>query len=365
MLKEGKFGIQEAVCLTTIAISSKAFFSSSAVLAGKIGNTGWQMVLFSGAASLLGFWFIEKLLGRFPGKDITEIFNLSLGAVLGFICSILLGLYMLTISAVRINELSEFLKVYVMPLSPIWFLTGIAAACIFILSLLGLEAIARVAKFLSLFLVIGTLTALIMGAQNYNINNLFPLGGHGFWKIPVTGLLRVSAFGEVIILAIFAKSLQGIDFIKREGRLSIILSALIISVTNIAISLTFPHFMAQEITAPMYDMVKLIGYGAFVQRIEVVFLFTWITSSLISINITFYSFVWIVAKAFKMPDKRPVIITSAIIFYAFSLMHRDITVIIFDYVGTIRLIGIFPIFILPILALVIAAARGKGERRNA
>lgn len=52
MIKEGKFGVQEAICLTWITIVSKVFFSSPAVLARLIGSTGWYATLISAAVAL-------------------------------------------------------------------------------------------------------------------------------------------------------------------------------------------------------------------------------------------------------------------------------------------------------------------------
>jgi hypothetical protein len=107
MIKEGKFGVQEAVWLTTIAISAKVFFSSPAMLTGIVGNSGWYMTIISAAIALVGFLFIYLLLKRFPKKDIVEIFDLSLGRIFGFIFSGILAVYMLFVAIIR---LSEFMK---------------------------------------------------------------------------------------------------------------------------------------------------------------------------------------------------------------------------------------------------------------
>jgi hypothetical protein len=97
------------------------------------------------------------------------------------------------------------------------------------MSWLGLESIARFSKLLVYFMLAGFVIVLALGTQNYNINNLYPIFGHGLGKTITTGIVRSSVYGEVIILAIFAKTFQGVKYIKKEGIISICLSAFLIS----------------------------------------------------------------------------------------------------------------------------------------
>jgi len=365
MIKEGKFGIQEAVCLTTIAIFAKVFFSSPATLAGLVGTAGWYMTIISAAVALIGFLFIYLLLKRFPGKDLAEIFDISLGRFFGFIFSGVLSLYILYIAVTRLSEFNEVIKVYAFPLSPNWFINGLFIICVFVLSRLGLESIARLSKLLIYIMIAGLILVLALGSQNYHINNIYPILGHGLDKTILTGIARSSVYGEVIILGIFAGSFQGAKYIKKEGIISIGLSALLISVSVLALLLTFPYYTLQEITAPMYGMATLIDYGRYLQRVEPIFLFIWIISTLISTTIVFYSFVWIYCKMFRIQDKKPVILGSAVVLFAVSLMHKDISSVIYGSVPFIRSYGSTAIFVLPLLALIIAALRKKGGKENA
>lgn len=87
MIKEGKFGVNEAVCLVTMAICNKIFSTTPGYITRTIGNTGWYMTLISCATALVFFILIYLLLKRFPGKNIVEIYDASLGRAVGFIFS--------------------------------------------------------------------------------------------------------------------------------------------------------------------------------------------------------------------------------------------------------------------------------------
>ena len=155
------------------------------------------------------------------------------------------------------------------------------------------------------------------------------------------------------------------EFIKKEGVASLILSAVIISISILAFALTFPYYVSQEITAPMFELSSLIDYGRYIQRIESIFLFVWVLSTFISAGVVFYAFVWIYCRAFQVQDKIPIIIGGSVVLFALSLMHRDIITVIFGHVGHIRSLGSIPLFLLPALVLVIALIRKKGARTNA
>ncbi len=365
MIKEGKIGVKEATWLIVITSTSKVFYTSPSMLANIVGNTGWYLTIISCAVAIFLFVFVIKLLKMFEGKDLVEVYNVSLGHFTGFIFSLITGLFLLFLSVVYITEFHEVIRVYVFPLSPDWYVIGIFVICVFILSLKGLEAIARLSKLIIYVLLAGFVVILLMGTQNYNINNLFPILGHGFDKTLLHGIIRSSAYGEVIVLAVFAKSMHNTANIKKVGINSLLISGLIVAISIFAFTLTFPYHTAKNITSPMYEMSTLIDYGRFIQRVEPVFLFIWVISSLISGSVLFYSFVRIYCTVFKIMDKRPIIITGSIILFSSSFLHKDITTVIFGSVQITRKYGSIPVFIFPLIALIIASIREKGKRANA
>jgi hypothetical protein len=174
--------------------------------------------------------------------------------------------------------------------------------------------------------------------------------------------MRSSAYGEIIIFAVFAKSFQGTRYIKKEGLISLLLSAFFLSLTILATSLTFPYYISQELVSPVYDMTTLISYGRFLQRVEPIFLFIWIISTIISVSIVFHAFVWIFCRIFRMEDKKPVTIAGCLILFAASIMHKSIIAVIYGNVRVIREYGSIPLFGLPLIALIIAWIRGKGTK---
>lgn len=366
MIKEGKIGVQEAVCLITIAITTRVFFTSPGVLADVLGTTGWYMTLISAAGGALGFTFVYLLLKRFPGKNLVEIFDKVFGRWIGFAVSFLLAVIFMLNAAIMLREFTDVMKVYVLELSPPAFIMGIFVIGVAVAAFMGLEAIARFSKLIAYFLLTAFIAVLVLSWQNYEVHRLTPLLGNGLDKTFYHGALRSTVYADAIILGVIAGPMQGVNHIKKAGYRAILLSGLLISVSFIAFSLTFPYYTAAEITAPMYQMASLIDYGRFIQRLESLFLFVWNISTFISVSISFYISLSVYSKVFRIQNIRPIILPACVILITLALIPKDIVSVVKGYVHVIRQSGWIVFFVPPILALGIAKIRRlKGGAQNA
>lgn len=366
MIKEGKFGVNEAVCLVTMAICNKIFSTTPAYVTRTIGNTGWYMTLISCAVALVFFTFIYLLLKRFPGRNIVEIYDASLGRVVGFIFSFLLmGSFLLSVG-IYTREFTDILKIYSLPFTPLSVIIGTLLSVAAIAAFLGLETIARVAKLAFYPALIGYLLILIFSSSYFEPFKLLPIFGYGLDKTVITGVLRGSAYDEVIILAVFAGSLQGIEHIKKAGFISLLLSGFIISIGLLCFALVFEYTSIQEVTIVAYVMTRKIEYGVFFQRMDPIFLLQWIITTAVYISILFYTTVSIYCKLFRLQDARPVVIPMAVLAFSIAVFPKDITSVISVYVQGIRNYGNITFFVMPVIALIIAVIRDKkGESKCA
>lgn len=363
MIKEGKFGVQEAICLVVIVNTTKVFFTSPAVLVRSVGTTGWYMTLVSAATAMIGFSFVCRLLERFPGKNIVEIFEISLGRYIGFIFSMLLAVLFAFNAASMLREFIEVLKVYVLPMTPPSFIVGIFVAGTLIVSILGLESLVRFSKLFAYMLLISFIAVLVLSWRNFEFHRMFPIFGYGVQKTIAIGASRSSVYGDVVILAVIAGSLQGVKHIRKAGYIGIAISGLLISAALLAHILTFPYYVAMEATSPMYEMTELINWGRFFQRLDPLFLFVWNIGTLISITAMFYVAVSIYCKAFRIQDMKPLLLPSSITLFAGAMLAPDLTSVVLQYVNTSRQYGWIIFFVLPIISLIIASIRKLGTKK--
>ena len=174
------------------------------------------------------FYFYLFTAETLPRKDLLEIFDISFGRYIGFLFSFIYASSFLAASGILLREFYELLKSYVFPNTPISVINGTIIIILIVAAFLGLETIARTAKLAAFFALFGYLALLILSSQYFKLSNLFPVFGYGIGKTILEGFTRSSAYSEVIVLAVFAGSLQGVKNIKKAGYLSLVLSGLLV-----------------------------------------------------------------------------------------------------------------------------------------
>lgn len=366
MIREGNFGYHEAISLLAITILAKTFFTSPAILVGIVGTAGWYMTLISALTAMFGFMFLYLLLKRFPNKNIMEIADMVLGKLGSIIFLFLFGGFLLWSASISIREFAEVLKVYVLPQSPPSFIIILFLITIIVLSFMGLETIARFAKFIIYILGVGFILVFLLSVQNIAPRYLFPLLGYGLDKTIIHGLLRSSFYGEIVIIGVIASSLQGYKEIKRIGFSTLLIAGFLTSFSLLVFAMIFPYPVGQEITSPMYEMAALIDYGGFMQRMEPIFLFLWNFGTFIEVSLIFYATLMIFCHAFKIDDKRPVILPMITTLYSLSLIPKSISEVTSGFVQTLRSWGWIVYYVPPVIILIIALIRKKkGDSQNA
>jgi spore germination protein (amino acid permease) len=306
------------------------------------------------------------LLKRFPGKNIVEIYDVTLGRIIGLVFSFILMVTFLLYSGIFSREFADVIKIYNFPTTPLSVLIGALVVVAAVSVFLGLETIARTAKLAAYPALFGFLLLIILSSKYFKPAHLLPLFGYGIGKTVTTGLLRSTACAEVILLAIFTGSLQGVKHIKKAGYVSLVLSGILLSLGLLTFSMIFEYTSTVEITAPIYVVARMIRYGNFFQRLDPLFLFVWVITTVIYISILFYTTISIYCKIFRIQDMRPLLIPMAVLVFTTAVFPRDFPSVVTVYIQNIRAFGNIPFFILPVIALMAAVIRKKkGDKSNA
>ncbi len=366
MLREGKFGTQEAVSIVTIAICNKTLLTSPSYILKELGTSGWYMTFISGIMAGIAFFLIWLMLKRFPGKNIVEIYDVTLGRGFGLIFSFLLMVSFLVSSGLYTREFIDVMKVYIFPVTHSGILIGAEVVLAASLSFIGLEAIARVAKLAAYFALFSILLLVVLSSNYFNLSYIFPVLSFGFVKTLTTGITRSTAYAEVVILAVLAGSIQGTGNIKKAGVASLIISGAILSLVQLVAILVFSYTGAGEVVSLMYVLSRIIKLGGFFQRLDPLFLLLFITVSTIAVSVLLYTAVSITCKMLRLQDARPVILPVGLLIFTLAMMPKDLSTLVDVYVPLLRLYGSITFYILPILVLIIAILRNKkGEDRHA
>lgn len=363
MIKEGKFGTFEAVSLMTIILITKGFFTSIRVVIKTTGTAAWYTTLISAATSIILFLLVYLLMKRFPGKNLVEVFDRSVGKILGKAFSLIFCAYLIYYAGSNLREFMEMLKAYMYPYTQPSVILFAFMLAVVTLSYIGLEGIVRVSAICFIPIIAGLCLILFLAYPYYRIDYLFPLEGFGISKTLYHGITRSSAYSDIIILAFVINSIHGIKNFKKAGLISLILSGLALSISILCDIMAFAYSQGSENVSSLFQLSRMIYFSRFFQRVESIFLFIWVIASVITVAAGFYTSVSIFCKAFNVSNHKPLLLPAAYLTIMISLLPKNLSEVSEVNITFLRQYSAIITYGIPIFALIISLVLGKkGEK---
>lgn len=359
-----KIGRSEIFALTLVYTGTKILLGIPRSFIEIAGTAGWMLPILSGLISLMLWFFVAKLLERFPGKSIMKINEEVAGPLFGTGLNIFLIIYLIVSSGNLLRLFSESVIVSALPAAPISSVAFLFLVPMVIAVYLGLEPIIR-CMFISLpFIVFGTTGILFALIPFWDFTQIFPLFGEGLPKILTYSLPLTSVFGEVGILAILAPyfSFDG-QKIRQVGFQCIILLSLFFSLSTLVYEIVIPYPGSIESYLPFYQMGRSIYLGRFFQRVESVFILFWTFSAFLRLAIGLFVGTYIYKEIFKVPYLLPLVPAMAITYLSLALTPTDLMHSV-ELERYRLLVGSLFTFGIPIGTLVLALLRGKGAKHE-
>lgn len=366
MVKQGTFGAYEATCMVLVLMITKIFYTSFSIIVEIEGTAAWYGTLISCLVSLFFFYLLYLLMKRFPGHNITQIFEIVLGKIAGKAVTLIFSAYILYYSAANLREFIEMIKTYNLPYTPPSILIFGFIAVAAILAYYGLEGLARTTGILFIPVILGVILILVLASPLYDIDYIKPYLGYGIKETLIASFLRSSSYEEFFSLAIMINSLHGLKAFKKIGTSCIIITGIIFSVNLLCYLMSFIYSLGIENLSGLFQMSRLIYFSRYVQRLESIFLFSWIIASLLSVSISFYISISVYNSAFEINDHRPVIYPFAFLLFMLTLLPQNISEVIQINFRIIRQYSMFFVYFVPVIVLIIAViTRKRGECTDA
>lgn len=333
MITEINIGHREALTLLVFMISGKVFlsFPRDMILLGD--SAGWMIALISGIFSLIGFYFINALVQRFPSQNIIEISYTVTGKFIGTFLGFLIFLYFLVLTSLLVRQFAETFILAILPRTPISIIIGFFLVLLVYGTLLGIESITRVAWFYGPYLLITLVILLAFSIPRGNILNLTPILGKGPLEIIKQSFIHISLFTEILFLGLISPLIRKKDKVFGVGFYSMTISIIINVLVTLVVISVFNYASGSRLIFPIFQLSRLIAYGYFLQRVESVFVFLWFFAAGIQLGGLFYGTVLSFAENFKINHYRPLAFPIAIIVFALSLIPESMTdtIIINDF----------------------------------
>lgn len=356
-------GVSEAVTLLFIFLASKAFLTKVMFIYHDGLNASWVIPVIQTGIGLGGLLLLVAVLNKYPGRDLVEIGEELAGPYV----NLLFALYYLVVfvfgAGMTLREISEQVVSGFLPDTPISLVVLAFVSGTAVVSYLGIEAVARTARFLLGVMVVTAMALVLLTIPLWQFDAFYPLWGGGLWKLLAGALKNTGVFVQILLLGIICPFLP-VKQVKQIGVRGVVVAGFFLFLYVLAPLLIFDYPSVTELSLPSFEMARIINIGRFGQRMEVVFLPVWVFGNMIYLSISLYAGAAVLARLCRLRDYRPFVLSVAVLTTTVAFVPQNMLQAAY---WNHRLLNRYSFVILVailVMLLLVARLKNKGGARN-
>ncbi len=230
---------------------------------------------------------LDEHLGKIPGR------------ILG---SIYIFIFLLT-SAFTLRIFVEFMKMNVLPATPISVFIGVILLLGFAAIKIGLESIARTSEIFVLLGISFTFVIVVISLlNNLHLERLRPIGYINYKSFSIGILAATFVLGKmmpVLSLAFFLPKKENAPAIMNKVLITYVL---ILAFVTFAVIVTLGTIPSLNFIFPTINMIRLARIGNFVQNLDIVFIGVWIVGIFGGVTLPWFMACFTIQKVFNLQD---------------------------------------------------------------
>ena len=319
----------------------------------------WIVSIIGFFIGMIFLWIYTALMKRFPNKNLVEINDLVLGPVIGKIFSCMYIYFFLTLSALNLKDMGDFVGMAIMPNTPtIVILALFMYICAWAVRS-GIEIVTRYSLLFTLTASLIIIATFFIAYNQIDLNNFLPIFNQPFIKyVQGTHIISTIPFGEVVVFLMITPNIEiPINKIRKYfilgfaiGGISLILIVLrdIAVLGNVITLFTFPSF----------ETLRMMRLSGTLGRMEVLFAVILITLMFFKISFLYYVSVLAISQIFELNSYKNLVVGvgTIIVIYSFNLYYSMIQHM--EYGSNITPFQwLIYEFLLPLITLIVAKAR--------
>lgn len=292
-----KISTWELICLTSVVTFTPLLVTLPRSAAEAFGTGAILHAIYIGIIVALYFWLITSLYKNLESKDLFDLAENVGGKTLKIIVGIVVITYLLSTAFITINEFSEDVKNVLFTDNSIQTVNIFFIIAISIATYFGIKSVVRISSVLFPILIIGLIAIFFSLLQDIDLLNLVPILGTGPKNIFINGLNHAGRYNSLFLLFIFAPKITNL---KKSGMLSVLSTSTIILFVVFLIFSIIPYPEISENYFAFFEITRMISFGRFFQRVEVIFTFIWLFVSLVYLTMALSVVIYTFKRAFKI-----------------------------------------------------------------
>lgn len=322
-------------------------------------TASWLMMLYLAVISILIFALLAYLMRHFKQKDILDICTDTFGRVVGVIYGLTLVAGFVFQSASILRQVCDRFKIIAYENSPLWYIILFFMIAAVLACYGGLDVIIRAAKIIMPFVFISIFVLIVGNFEWVELHNLQPILGNGAKSILWDSLPSLSLFSPILTLLLLPPYMKDHGKLTKSGIWILVGGGVLYGVLTALLLMKFPYPTSQELLMPFYVLSGLVTFGDRIARVEVLFLLTWVLGIMLYLSTLMVLAVHTLQKVFRLKSRKPIIIPIGVLVFALAFFPQATSSMKFIEQNVLEQYGTIPLFLLPLLILVVANFKRK------
>lgn len=354
----------QAIALILIIVTNHLILGTPRTLIAETGTGTILNMIYVFILALLLVFIITKLFCNFNGKDIIDISEFLGGKVLKVIVGIVFIIYFLVILSTTVRVIVQDLEIIYFQNISIYVLTLAILASIVFVYKYGSSAVVKCNSIIAPIVGIAILIIAFSNVQDFSLDRIFPILGFGAKETFITGASNIFAYSGLAILYFIMPMLKDSKIFKKVSIVSTILVGILIVGSVSSLVLSFPFIENINEISSLYVESRDISYWQVFQRIDGLFVFSWILALLSYISVVLFIIVVIFRKLTNAKKEFPVVLAFATITYVTTLIPNNIAMIRFLEDIVFKYTNIIVAIFLSLIVLIFANIKYKIVNRK-
>ncbi len=354
----------QAIALILIIVTNHLILGTPRTLIAETGTGTILNMIYVFILALLLVFIITKLFCNFNGKDIIDISEFLGGKVLKVIVGIVFIIYFLVILSTTVRVIVQDLEIIYFQNISIYVLTLAILASIVFVYKYGSSAVVKCNSIIAPIVGIAILIIAFSNVQDFSLDRIFPILGFGAKETFITGASNIFAYSGLAILYFIMPMLKDSKIFKKVSIVSTILVGILIVGSVSSLVLSFPFIENINEISSLYVESRDISYWQVFQRIDGLFVFSWILALLSYISVVLFIIVVIFRKLTNAKKEFSVVLAFATITYVTTLIPNNIAMIRFLEDIVFKYTNIIVAIFLSLIILIFANIKYKIVNRK-
>ena len=319
-----KLGNFEAICLIVILFINHIVLNLPQMILDNSGSASILNCIYIMGLVLIFAILIIKLFKNFLGLDIIDISEYLGGKILKIVVGILCIAYLIGECTFLTRMFSKNMLLVYFNNYPITFIIFLFLFVVVLANLFGKRAILKSNTIITPIALISIFITFIFVIDLLKMERSLPILGNGVDKIFLTGASNIFAFNGLFFLFFISPFLNKKEDFSKITFSSVLICGIFLILSIATLVYAFSDIYEISRISPIYFIIINSKLSAFLERPEMIFIFTWTLALMSFLSIAVMFCLNIFKKLTKMNDTKPLAITVCTIIFVLSSLINNV-----------------------------------------